>query len=350
MQMFLIKMLQEKNILITVVRKTLPAIKATAYRDFLDILTKANLYSPDAHNKSDLTYRIGSNEIEFISVDNFNKIKGRKRDYLFINEANELNRDDFTQLALRTTKQIYLDYNPSHSPEHWIERDVKTRKDIKVIHSTYKDNPFLEDEVIFEIERLKDVDENLWRIYGLGLIGVAIAKVFTNWQLIDELPENYNEVFYGLDFGFNHPNALVEVRERDDEYYLKELIYTKGQTIDDLIANMDRLKIPKDKYIYADSAYPAYIKQIRAKGYLCVPADKKPNSVSQGIMLIKGKKIYMTKDSLNLQREYNIYSYKVDSNGNVDDSEPIKAFDDLLDAVRYAIYTRKTKKFVGVFG
>ena len=345
---FLIRMFQEDNILITVVRKTLPSVKATAYKDFLEIINKAGLYNPNNHNKSELTYTIGTNEIEFISVDDFNKIKGRKRDYLFCNEANELNKDEFTQLALRTTKQIFLDYNPSHSVFHWIETDIKTREDVLFIHSTYKDNPFLESEVVREIERLKNTDENLWRIYGLGLMGISKARVYSDWELVDEMPENYHNKFYGLDFGFNHPNALTEVREQDDEFYLDEKIYLSGQTIEKLIEKMDELGIDKKAYIYADSAYPAYIKQIRDAGYNCQPADKGKNSVKQGIDLIKSKKIYLTKRSINIQKENRSYNYKVDANGNVDDTEPVKFKDDAMDSIRYAIYSEKNKRFIGI--
>jgi phage terminase large subunit len=171
-QLLFLKLFEEQNIVITVARKTLPALKATAYRDFLDIIKKAGIYSPLNHNKSDLTYRIGNNEIEFISVDDFKKVKGRKRDYLFCNEANELNNEDFTQLALRTTKQIYLDYNPSHDEFHWIEDKIKTRDDVEIIKSTYKDNPFLPELQIQEIEKLKEYKASLINSAVTGKIKV----------------------------------------------------------------------------------------------------------------------------------------------------------------------------------
>jgi len=348
MLMFVLMMMTERKILISVVRKTLPSLKASAYRDFLDILDRYDLYDVNCHNKSDLSYKIGKNEIEFFSADDYNKIKGRKRDYLFCNEANELSRDEFTQLILRTTKRAYIDYNPSHSSYHWIETDIKTRDDILVIHSTYKDNPFLDYTTIKEIERLEFTDENLWRIYGLGVMGISKARVFNDWHLIDDLPDNYHDKFYGLDFGFNHPNVLVEIREEDDEFYLHEKIYKSGQTVPVLIEEMDKLGIDKKAFIYADSAYPAYIKQIRQAGYNCVPANKSGNSVKQGIDLVKSKKIHLTKSSVSIQKENRAYSYKTDANGNVDDSEPVKFFDDGMDAIRYGIFTKKTKPFVGI--
>ena len=192
MQMFVVKLFTEQNIVITVVRKTLPALKSSAYKDFLDIMNTNGLYNIDNHNKSDLSYRVGGSLIEFISVDSFEKVKGRKRDYLFCNEMNELDYNDFIQLVLRTTKQVYGDLNPSHSEEHWIETKIKTRKDVEIIHSTYRDNYFLDKETIFEIERLQETDPNLWRIYGLGEMGLAEARIYTHFQLIDDLPSLYD--------------------------------------------------------------------------------------------------------------------------------------------------------------
>ena len=216
-QLFLLKMLQNTGNLYTVCRKTLPALKATAYRDFIEVLRNTGIYNEANHNKSELTYKLNGNEIEFISVDQPQKIRGRKRNDLWANEANELSYDDFQQLILRTTGQIYLDLNPSDY-HHWIRDKVETRGDTTVIHSTYKDNPFLEDETIKEIERLKSTDDNYWRIYGLGEYGIPQSLIITHFQLVDKLP-NRGDVFYGLDFGYNHPLALVKVELYDDNVY-----------------------------------------------------------------------------------------------------------------------------------
>lgn len=339
MQMFFLKMHEENNILITVVRKTLPSLKATAYRDWLDILNKNDIYSQVDHNKSELTYRIGTNEIEFISVDNFEKVKGRKRDYLFCNEANELNYNDFTQLALRTTRQIFLDYNPSHDEYHWIEEKIKTRDDVYIIKSTYRDNPFNSQETIKEIERLKETDPNLWRIYGLGLMGIASARIFTHFELCDELPEQ-GETIYGLDFGFNHPTALVEIREYDDAYYVDERLYASNMTNTEVISKFPKLNIQKGKYMFCDSAEPARIEEIRRSGYNAHSSDK---DVKKGIDTLKSKKIYVTKRSINLLKEYKGYSWKTTADGKILD-EPVRVNDDAVCAMRYGIYTYIMKK------
>jgi len=341
-QLFFMKMCQEKGKVFTIVRKTLPALKATAYKDFIEILQKANAYNSASHNKSDLTYVFKSNEIEFISVDDYKKVKGRKRDYLFCNEANELSYDDFTQLAIRTTKQIYMDYNPSHDQFHWIEEKVKTRNDVAVLHSTYKDNPFNTKEVINEIERLKEADPNLWRVYGLGLMGLAVSRIYNHFQLCDEMPENYIEKFYGLDFGFNHPTAMVEVRETDDAFYVDELIYQSGWVNSVLIENLGILKIDRNKYIFADNEDKNRIEEIKRAGYNVHHSNK---DVSKGIDTVKSKKVFITKRSINLLKESRGYSWKTTSDGKILD-EPVKINDDAVDALRYAIHTyidNKTK-------
>lgn len=335
MQFFVVKMLQENNIVITVVRKTGPTLKATVYRDFLEILENLGIYNPRAHNKSDLTYRIRSNMIEFVSVDDFKKVKGRKRDYLFCNEANELFYNEFNQLALRTTKQIFLDYNPSHDDEHWIETKIKIRPDITIIHSTYLDNPFLEPEIIHEIEMLKMTDPNLWRIYGLGIRGIAEARIYQHFKLIDNLPDEFDDEFYSLDFGFNNPSALLHIRVKDKVYYVKELLYQSGLTNNDLILKLNELGVNKNKYIFCDSAEPQRIEEIRRAGYNAYSSDK---DVKKGIDTVKGSMVCITKDSLNVLEEYKVYSWKVTSDGKILD-EPVKLNDHSMDSLRYGIHT-----------
>ena len=165
-QLIILKALQSKGKVYTICRKTLPALKGTAYRDFFNILESHNLYNPDNHNKSELTYKLNGNTIEFLSIDMSQKIRGRKRAVLWLNEANEFRFEDWVQLSLRTTENIYLDFNPS-DPYSWIYDNVMNREDCTFIKSTYLDNPFLPDETIKEIERLKQLDSNYWQIYGI---------------------------------------------------------------------------------------------------------------------------------------------------------------------------------------
>lgn len=345
MQMFLVKMLEENNKVITVARKTLPALKGSAYRDWLEILNTNGIYNPDNHNKSELIYKIGSNEIEFISVDNFDKVKGRKRDYLFCNEANELNWDDYNQLALRTNEQIYLDLNPSHSTEHWIETKLKLKEDITLIHSTYKDNPFLSKAIIDEIEDLQNTDQNLWRIYGLGIMGIMEDRIYTHFKTCDYLPEEYDDRIWGLDFGFNHPTSLCEVRIKDDIFYVREVIYESHLTNAMLIDLMNSLEIPKGEYIYADSEDPNRIAEMQLAGFTVYPVEKGQDSVKAGIDNLKSKKVFITKDSINALKEINTYSWKKKPDGTVLD-EPVKFKDDFVDSLRYATWSVRNKQSI----
>jgi phage terminase large subunit len=333
-QFFVLKMLNEFE-LFSMVRKTLPALKASAYKDFLEIVKNAGIYVPKKHNKSDFTYKLRRGEVEFFSVDQYEKVKGRKRKYLFINEANELSYDDFIQLALRTTGTIILDYNPSHDKFHWIETKIKTRNDIEIIHSTYKDNPFLNQETINEIERLKDADENLWKIYGLGIMGEIKNLIYTHWQHCDTLPDG--ERIYWLDFGFNNPTSLGEISIKDDNIYCKELIYESRLTNQDLMNRMKTMDIPRDIPIYADSEDPGRIKEIQQAGFNCIGTTKGKDSVRKGIDTLKARGLYITKDSINTLKEIRGYKY-IEKNGEPTE-EPVKFNDHSLDGIRGSIFS-----------
>ena len=327
-------MFTEDGIVVSVVRKTLPALRATAMKDFFNILKSKGLYFEGNHNKSDCIYHIGNNEIEFFSVDQPDKVRGRKRDYLWINESNELTLEDYRQLIMRTTKQAYLDYNPSEMV-CWIYDEVLTRKDITKIHSTYLDNPFLEKEIVKEIEMFKESDENFWRIYGLGLRGISRALIYSDWHLCNELPEGENVM--GLDFGYNHKTALIDVVNKDDEFYLDQVIYESYLTNSDLIELMIERKVDKNKIIYGDCAEPQRIEEIRRAGFNIKPAFKGANSVKDGIDYLKARKIHITKTSKGIIKEKDNYRWKTKDALVLD--EPIKILDDAMDGARYPIYT-----------
>jgi phage terminase large subunit len=330
-QLFIIKCLQETGKVFTVVRKTLPALKGTAYRDVIEILKELDLYSEEYHNKSELSYTLNDNLIEFISVDQPQKIRGRKRDYLWLNEANELHYEDWQQLVLRTTGQIYLDYNPS-DPYSWIYEKVITRDDCTFIKSTYLANPFLDKETIEEIERLKDLDPDYWRVYGLGEIGTIQTMIFRNFDLVDEMHGRL--IGYGLDFGFtNSPTALVEVRLQDDNLYIKELLYEKRLTNTDLANKLKEFGIDRQTEIIGDSAEPKSIEEIYRQGFNIKPA-KKGAGIHLGIDIMRRYKIHITKDSLNAIKEFRSYKWTTNKDGDVL-NKPVKINDHLIDATRY---------------
>ena len=330
-QLFIIKALQETGKTFTIVRKTLPALKGTAYRDVISILKELDLYSEEYHNKSELSYTLNDNLIEFISVDQPQKIRGRKRNYLWLNEANELTYEDWTQLILRTTEQIYLDYNPS-DPYSWIYDKVVTRDDCTFIKSTYLANPFLDEDTIAEIERLKELDPDYWQVYGLGEIGSVQTVIFRKFELVDNMQGRL--IGYGLDFGFtNSPTALVEVRAQDDNLYIKELLYEKRLTNTDLANKLKEFGIDRQAEIIGDSAEPKSIEEIYRKGFNIKPA-KKGAGIHLGIDIMRRYKLHITKDSTNAIKEFRTYKWATDKNGEVMNN-PVKVNDHLIDATRY---------------
>ena len=335
----LVKAFEGTDMVFSIVRKTMPALKASAMGDFFEILKANDLYDERNHNKTENTYLLNGNLFEFMSLDQPQKKRGAKRTYLFINEANELNLEDWIQLSLRTEKQIYLDFNPSMD-EHWIYDIVIPRQDCTFIHSTYLDNlKFLPEELVREIENLKSVDQNYWRIYGLGEIGQIKGLVFTNWEVVDEYPSECKWTSYGLDFGFsNDPTALIKVVYSGGDLYLDEMIYSRGLTNQDIGKWMNQLSITKADEIIADNQ-PKCIYEIRLEGFNIKPTFKGQDSIITGIDIMKRQRFKITKRSVNLIRELKNYKWKEDAAGNAL-NVPVDRFNHGIDAVRYAVMNR----------
>ncbi len=330
-QLFIVKCLEDTGKTYTICRKTLPALKATAYRDMLQILKELDLYTEEKHNKSELSYQLNGNLLEFISVDQPQKIRGRKRNCLWLNEANEFTYEDWQQLILRTTEKIYLDYNPS-DPYSWIYDKVVVREDCTFIKSTYLANPFLDDDTVAEIERLKDLDPDYWQVYGLGEIGSVQTMIFRKFELVDEVQGRL--IGYGLDFGFtNSPSALVAVYQSDDNLYIKEMLYEKRLTNTDLANKLREFRIDRQSEIIGDSAEPKTIEEIYRQGFNIKPA-KKGAGIHLGIDIMRRYKLHITKDSLNAIKEFRGYKWATDKNGDVLNT-PVKINDHLIDATRY---------------
>lgn len=330
-QLFIVRALNETGKVFTICRKTLPALKGTAYRDVLELLKQLEIYSEEYHNKSELSYTLNNNLIEFISVDQPQKIRGRKRDYLWLNEANEFTYEDYQQLILRTTDKVYLDYNPS-DPYSWIYDKVITRDDCTFIKSTYKANPFLDKDTVAEIERLRDLDPDYWQVYGLGEIGSIQTMIFRAFNLVDDVQGRL--VGYGLDFGFtNSPSALVGIYVKDDDLYIKELLYEKRLTNTDLAQKIKDLGISRQDEIVCDSAEPKAIEELYRSGLNAKPA-KKGAGIHLGIDIMRRYKMHITKSSLNAIKEFRGYKWATDKNGDVLNT-PVKVNDHLIDAARY---------------
>ena len=348
-QLIILKALQSKGKVYTICRKTLPALKGTAYRDFFNILEIHNLYNPDKHNKSELTYRLNGNEIEFISVDMPQKIRGRKRNTLWLNEANEFSFEDWVQLSLRTTENIYLDFNPS-DPYSWIYDNVINRDDCTFIKSTYLDNPFLPDETIKEIERLRELDSNYWQVYGKGEIGSMSEQVFRQFELCNSIPPEATLIALGMDFGYsNDPTAIAEVYKLNDDLYINELLYITGLTNQDIANNLRELGVTRQTEIIADSAEPKSIEEIHRLGFNIKGAKKGADSVNMGIDVLRRFKLHITKKSTSAITEFKYYKWLVDKNGKVINKPATNQADHLIDAIRYVALNKLTTNYSGKY-
>jgi len=335
LQLLIVKALESTEpLVISIVRKSLPALRISVMRDFFNILRSLDLYDAELHNKTENTYQLNQSMVEFFSIDDAQKRRGTKRDILFVNEANELDWEDFFQLQIRTTTQIFLDFNPSET--FWYNDQIQSREDVTTIHSTYKDNPYLNADQINEIERLQHTDKQYYQIYALGQFAGSFDRIY-QYIPIDDIPTNVAKlVALGMDFGFtNDPTTLVEVwKDGRDGIYLNELIYEQGLTNGDIAALLGQYGVDKYIEIIADSAEPKSIEEIRRFGFNIKPAHKGPDSVNNGIDILKRHVIHVTKQSVNLIKELNNYKWFTDKNNNKL-NKPVDMFNHALDAVRY---------------
>ena len=321
---------------ISVTSVAFPHLRRGAMRDWRTIMENTGLYDPNSHVRTEQVYNYPNGSYtEFFSSDNNLKVRGPGRDILFFNEANLTDFDTFTQLMLRTRKAIFIDFNPADE-FHWIYDNILTRPDCYFIKSTYLDNPFLPDEQIKEIENLKNVDENFWRIYGEGERGHSDGVIYTHWQAYSEGIQG--QVCYGLDFGYNNPTSLVRVLENDQNLYWKEEIYQSGLTISDLIPMLKQIVKPHEP-IYCDSASPDKIEDLKRAGFKAIMANK---NVKEGIDFVKSRKLFIHSGSANLLKEIKSYKYMTKQIGITE--EPLKLNDHAMDAGRYASISFKKPK------
>lgn len=345
-------MLSKPNKSLSIVRKTLPALKGSVYRDFKEIMQeKYKIWDERSMNKSEMVYTLPNNSfIEFFSTDDEQKIRGRKRNILYCNEVNEISFLEWQQLIMRTTEFSIVDYNPSFSDEHWL---CELNKDPRTFHfiSTYKDNPFLEQTVIDEIESLKHKNKILWTVYGLGLQAMAEGLVFPEFEIVDEFPEYAKFIAAGLDFGYSaDPTAIVRCGVVDDRLYLDERCYKTHMLTSEIITVLKKLGLR----VYADSADPRLIQEISNAGIIIYPADKYKGSIMGGLFKMMEYKICVTRSSVNLIKEFRNYVYEQNKDGKFL-NEPIDSYNHLVDAARYYTIGRllgrilKPKDLTGVF-
>lgn len=344
-QLFIRRLYEEEDTRMLVLRKTLPALKITAYRLIVDLLQQYQL--PYSLNKSvPITIKYGNNEILFGSLDDPEKFKSYEGNYLWIEEATDLTFDEFLKLSLVMSRrndsninQIYLTFNPV-SCNHWaITHFVdSSRDDIAVMHSTYHDNPFLADDHIQQLENLIKEDDSLYMIYVLGKCGEIKNRIYTKYA-IAPCPDELDEIRYGLDFGFNNPTALLETGFKDGQCYERELLYQTHLTNQELIELLKQLVTHKRAPVYADPAEPARIAAIKQAGFNVLPAN---NSVSDGIDYVKSCHPIIDQDSPNLIAEKQ--GYKWQEKGGIVLDKPVGFRDHLMACERYALYSPAGKQ------
>jgi phage terminase large subunit len=332
----ILTLLSEVGQTLTISRKTSPSLRASVMRDFFDILKSMSIYSESSYVSASKEYYLHGNLVDFVSLDEPQKKRGTKRSRLWLNESNEFTYEDFFQMMIRTSGQIFLDYNPSDE-FHWIYDKVLPRKDCLFIKSNYLDNPFLEKSIVHEIELLRETDPNLWRVFGQGERGQSQALIYSNWDIIEEMPQSFDTDGYGVDFGFNNPSAVIRCGIKDKvDVYVDEELYETRLTNSDLIDRLNFLIPDKGRVIKADSAEPDRIQELQMAGFNCEPCMKGKNSVKNGIDVVKRKRLHITRRSVNVLKEIKNYKWKSDRDGRVLD-EPVPFMNHAMDAMRYAI-------------
>jgi len=335
------------GILISVVSESFPHLRRGAMRDFLSIMEDTNYYKDDEWSKTDFTYTFSNrSRIEFFSADQPGKVRGPRRDVLFMNEANNIGYEEFDQLRVRTRQTIWLDWNPTN--EFWWYTEILPHYDVDFLTITYKDNEGLDDSIVQDIESHKH-NKNWWLVYGLGQLGEVESRIYKDWAIIDHIPHEAKLERRGLDFGYtNDPTAIIDIYRYNGGLILNEVLYRKGLSNKDIADFLDSTNDP-ETLVYADSAEPKSIDEIGSYGIPIVPAQKGRGSILQGISYIQDQRISVTKKSTNLLKEYRNYLWKTDKDGKII-NQPEGGNDHLLDALRYALetYTYAKERTSGV--
>jgi phage terminase large subunit len=335
LQLLILIAARRKGLHISVVSESLPHLKRGALRDFTNILNAEGLYSDTMHNKSNNTFTIGQSTIEFFSADVSSKLRGARRDILFINECNNITYSSFQELAIRTKLCTFLDYNPVS--EFWVHTELlnDTTRKIEFIKSTYRDNELLDKNILSDIESRKERDPNWWKVYGEGEIGNLQGVIFSNYKIVSSVPESPKQII-GIDFGFsNDPTSVVLITYSDGELYIDELCYRTQMTNADiakLILSDDNLK---KCVCVCDSAEPKSIHELQLAGVRAIPAEKGADSVRSGIDTLLQYRMNITQRSVNAIKEFRNYRWKVDKDGK-SMNVPVDFWNHCIDAVRYA--------------
>jgi phage terminase large subunit len=323
------------NIEISIVAESIPHLRRGALKDFLNIMKWTNRFFDDRFNKSLLRYEFANGSyIEFFSADDSSKLRGARRDILYINECNNVTFESYNELSIRTKQEIYLDFNPAN--EFWVHTELKNEADSDFLILTYQDNEALDERIVKEIEKNRDKAktssywDNWWRVYGEGLIGMLEGVVFSNWKIIDKIPEDARLLGVGLDFGFTvDETAIIEVYNYNGQRILNEICYQTG-----LVNTEIAKKLQKNVIAYADSSEPKSIEEIRRTGQLIKGVTKGNDSINFGIQIMQSQEYLVTSKSTNLIKELRSYCWDKDKTGK-QLNKPTGSMNHAVDAVRY---------------
>lgn len=330
-----------KNKVISVVSESFPHLRKGAMRDFQNILQVHGYWSDKAWDKTNSIYTFETNtKIEFFSADQPGKVRGPRRDILFINEANNIPYETYDQLEIRTKDLIWLDWNPVS--EFWWYTEVMGKQDVDFLTLTYLDNEGLDPKIVAAIEARRH-NKNWWAVYGEGRLGEAEGRIYKDWAIIDEIPHEARLERYGLDFGYtNDPTALVALYKYNGGFILDECLYRKGMHNSEIAAVIKNLPYA---LVIADSAEPKSIDEISLHGVGIQPTVKGKDSIVHGIQKVQQQRISITKRSLNIIKEYRNYLWQTDKDGHII-NEPEGGMDHALDAIRYAISSLNPETYI----
>ena len=328
----------------TIVRKFLPSLKDSGYSDFFEILNSWNYYLESNHNKTDLKYVLNGHTFKFLATgDQPERLRSMKRDILYIIECQELSKEEMRQLNYRTTTQVFMCYNPSMS-EHWVyDLEDNRAEDVAVFVSTFKDNNFISDIQKKEIMKLEQTDPEAWRVFGLGLrASTNKGRIYKGWEEVSELPEG--AVFYSVDFGFYpDPSVILKIVSANESIYVKELAYSTKMVDEDIIMVLRNAHYMGEP-IYCDHNQKQTIEQLKRSGFAAREARKGSGSILEGINFLKRASVFYQKDSKNLLKEYQNYSWKLKRGFDPDDDNAYEQFpegknDHSMDALRMGYYS-----------
>lgn len=344
---YLILYAYNRELTISVVAESVPVLKRGAYKDFITILKQLGYYDESNHNLTDRKYQLNKSTFEFFGADNPDGLRGGRRDVLFINECNNVTFEAYLELESRTRIFTILDWNPT--APFWFDKELKEQENVDFITVNYRDNEYLEQKIINEIESWEKKGEtsefwkNRWLVFGLGELGKQEGSIIQDWSIIDFLPQDAELLASGMDFGYtNDPTTLISLYRYDGELILDEKIYQKG-LLNSHIATLTKATDATEAIIYADSAEPKSIAELKGTGLPVIPVIKGKDSVNYGLQLMQEQHIKVTAKSINLIKELQNYTWAKNKHGELL-NVPLDDYNHAIDAARYVFLMKFGKK------